>query len=246
MTPLVVAHRTCPYDVSENSLAGIAFAATLDVDAVEIDVRVTRDGVPILMHDRTLWRTTRRLRFVRHATAREIAMLSLHGGEEPPPTFAAALDALPAGLRLAIEIKSPSATGALLAEIANRRAEDRVLCWAESSRAVAQCVAHRPRIETALLRDTWTNRATLRVLDRAVRLGAQAVSVSWRQVTQSVRDDAKQRSLIVYSYAKRRRIDLDRLALVDGVITDWPQIIRSVVGKQTDVQSAAVDGASDT
>src|SRR5207248_7445339 len=100
-----------------------------------------------------------------------------HGGEEPPPTLAAALDVLPGSLRLAIEIKDPAATAAVLAEVAQRGVEDRVLIWAESRDAVGRAVAHRPRIEVALLRDTWTRMTTRRVIDVAADLGAQAVSL---------------------------------------------------------------------
>ena len=43
-SPLVIAHRACPHYAAENSLDGIARAARLGADAVEIDVRLTRDG----------------------------------------------------------------------------------------------------------------------------------------------------------------------------------------------------------
>ncbi|MFF9345615.1 glycerophosphodiester phosphodiesterase [Streptomyces sp. NPDC014734] len=49
-----VAHRGDPYRVRENTLASIRSALAHGADAVEIDVRVTRDGVPVLLHDATL------------------------------------------------------------------------------------------------------------------------------------------------------------------------------------------------
>lgn len=52
MRPLVIAHRTCPRDAPENSLEGIARATELGADVVEVDVRRTADGVPVLVHDR--------------------------------------------------------------------------------------------------------------------------------------------------------------------------------------------------
>ncbi|WP_406091992.1 glycerophosphodiester phosphodiesterase [Streptomyces sp. NBC_01013] len=51
-----VAHRGDPYRVRENTLASIRSALDRGADAVEIDVRVTRDGVPVLLHDATLER----------------------------------------------------------------------------------------------------------------------------------------------------------------------------------------------
>ncbi|MGA6173106.1 glycerophosphodiester phosphodiesterase [Streptomyces sp. NPDC012600] len=51
-----VAHRGDPYRARENTLPSIRSALDRGADAVEIDVRVTRDGVPVLLHDATLER----------------------------------------------------------------------------------------------------------------------------------------------------------------------------------------------
>ncbi|HWC28629.1 MAG TPA: glycerophosphodiester phosphodiesterase family protein, partial [Dehalococcoidia bacterium] len=56
--PLIIAHRTCPLDAPENSLVGIGLAAELGADAVEIDLRMSLDQRPFLMHDWTMRRTT--------------------------------------------------------------------------------------------------------------------------------------------------------------------------------------------
>ncbi|MFE7752442.1 glycerophosphodiester phosphodiesterase [Streptomyces sp. NPDC057428] len=55
-TVTAVAHRGDPYRARENTLPSIRSAVERGADAVEIDVRVTRDGVPVLLHDATLER----------------------------------------------------------------------------------------------------------------------------------------------------------------------------------------------
>ncbi|MEV7959101.1 glycerophosphodiester phosphodiesterase [Streptomyces sp. NPDC088252] len=55
-TVTAVAHRGDPYRVRENTLPSIHSALERGADAVEVDVRVTRDGVPVLLHDATLKR----------------------------------------------------------------------------------------------------------------------------------------------------------------------------------------------
>ncbi|MFM1897756.1 MAG: hypothetical protein RLZZ385_2830 [Pseudomonadota bacterium] len=56
---MVVAHRACWKDgAPENSLAAIERCLELNVDMIEIDVAITADGVPVLLHDETLDRTT--------------------------------------------------------------------------------------------------------------------------------------------------------------------------------------------
>ncbi|MFJ3960377.1 glycerophosphodiester phosphodiesterase [Streptomyces sp. NPDC090036] len=55
-TLTAVGHRGDPYRVRENTLASVRSAFARGADAVEIDVRLTRDGVPVLLHDETLLR----------------------------------------------------------------------------------------------------------------------------------------------------------------------------------------------
>lgn len=57
-TPLLVAHRGEDSGAPENSLAAIAAAHDRGADVVEVDVRQTKDGVLVLMHDGDVKRTT--------------------------------------------------------------------------------------------------------------------------------------------------------------------------------------------
>lgn len=57
-TVLVASHRAAHNHFPENSLPAIKEAIRLGVDILEIDVKVTTDGIPVLMHDGTINRTT--------------------------------------------------------------------------------------------------------------------------------------------------------------------------------------------
>lgn len=57
-TVLVASHRATHDVLPENSLQAIQESINIGVDIVEIDVKVSKDGIPFLMHDRTLDRTT--------------------------------------------------------------------------------------------------------------------------------------------------------------------------------------------
>lgn len=70
--PRIIAHRCGGALAAENSLAGLAVAARLGCHAVEFDVMLTADGVPILMHDETLERTTCCTGYVARRTLAEI------------------------------------------------------------------------------------------------------------------------------------------------------------------------------
>ncbi len=56
--PVLVAHRGDSLSHPENTLAAVAAALAAPADWVEIDVQVTADGVPVVLHDATLARTT--------------------------------------------------------------------------------------------------------------------------------------------------------------------------------------------
>ena len=55
---MVASHRAAHAKYPENSIDAIREAIRLQVDIIEIDVKVSKDGVPFLMHDRTMNRTT--------------------------------------------------------------------------------------------------------------------------------------------------------------------------------------------
>ena len=56
--PEIIAHRGASSDAPENTIAAIKLALEQEADAIEIDVRETKDKIPVLIHDSTTKRTT--------------------------------------------------------------------------------------------------------------------------------------------------------------------------------------------
>lgn len=77
---IVVAHRGDWRNFPENSLGAIDNAIKMGVDIVELDVKRTKDGELILMHDRTLDRTTTGKGLVSENTLSDIRKLNLRNG----------------------------------------------------------------------------------------------------------------------------------------------------------------------
>jgi glycerophosphoryl diester phosphodiesterase len=230
VTTLVIAHRTCPRDAAENSLDGIRVAARSKADVVEVDVRLTADGHPVLLHDASLWRTTRTLRRIDRTPLADVRRLRLRGSRERVPTLEEALAALDDRQSIAIDVKDPAAADVVLSEVRNLRLEARAKFWAQSTAAVAHASAHAPEVEASLLRDATRPPDRQRFLDDAARTGARGISAHWSAVTPEFVDDARRRGLRVYAWCKSRRIDAPKVALLDGVVTDWPVAARAVVG----------------
>jgi glycerophosphoryl diester phosphodiesterase len=90
---IVIAHRGAHEKAPENSLAAFKTAAELGCDYVEVDVRTTRDGKMVLMHDRTVDRTTTGKGAIKEMTLAQVRELRFRGQwpDERVPTFDEAL-----------------------------------------------------------------------------------------------------------------------------------------------------------
>ncbi|MGW5098346.1 glycerophosphodiester phosphodiesterase [Streptomyces nodosus] len=163
-TVTAVAHRGDPYRHRENTLGSLRSALERGADAVEIDVRLTRDGVPVLLHDATLtrlWEQDRPLGALSADTVRELT----EGGV---PTLAEALAATGSG-RVMVDLPGePSARAVrrIVDVVRQCGAEERVY-YCAGARTMLAVRAAAPSAEIAL---TWTTLAPPRpaVLD-AVR-----------------------------------------------------------------------------
>ncbi|GAA0558014.1 glycerophosphodiester phosphodiesterase family protein [Chitinophaga japonensis] len=113
---LVAAHRAAHQHYPENSLAAIREAIRLGVDIVELDVRETKDSVLVIMHDKTITRTTGQPGAVKDYTYRELQQFPLlHNGQptqERIPTFEQALQAVKGRVMLDIDFKEGSVEAA--------------------------------------------------------------------------------------------------------------------------------------
>jgi glycerophosphoryl diester phosphodiesterase len=110
--PRLIGHRGAARHAPENTLASIRMAAQQGARWVELDVKLTRDRIPVLMHDETLDRTTNGRGAVRERDFPEIRALDAGQWFSPAfrgtrvPTLAEALDLIVAlDLGVNLEIK---------------------------------------------------------------------------------------------------------------------------------------------
>ena len=124
----VIAHRGASGQYPENTLLAFAKAREQGADALELDVRVTADGVPIVLHDPTLERTTNGVGMAARLSWTEVRRVDAGRGERIP-TLAEVLAGFPT-TPLLVEIKEPEAGPAALDVLRRHRAADRVLLGA--------------------------------------------------------------------------------------------------------------------
>ena len=120
----VIGHRGNRAHAPENTLESLRQAVALGVDAVEFDLRVSRDGTLVVIHDETLDRTTNGSGPVALRTVTELkgldagARFTPDGGRTFPwrgrgvrvPTFDEIIESLPRELPCIVELKTPAAT----------------------------------------------------------------------------------------------------------------------------------------
>ncbi|MGY6024331.1 glycerophosphodiester phosphodiesterase [Streptomyces spinosirectus] len=159
-----VAHRGDPYRVRENTIDSLRSALAQGADAVEIDVRLTRDGVPVLLHDRTLKRLWEHERPLASLSADEVRGLTGGG----VPTLAEALAAA-GDSRVMLDLPGTSEVRTarrIVDAVREAGAQDRVYYCADAQAMLAVRAAD-PSAEIAL---TWTTSAPPRAaLLEAVR-----------------------------------------------------------------------------
>ena len=105
---IIVGHRGAAGLAPENTLKGFALAMELGVDAVECDVRLSRDGQIVLMHDATADRTTSGAGAVAEMDLADIRGLDAGDGEAVP-TLDELLAAVKERCHLLCEVKAPEA-----------------------------------------------------------------------------------------------------------------------------------------
>jgi glycerophosphoryl diester phosphodiesterase len=97
---LVVAHRGASAREPENTLVAFEAATLVGADIVELDVRLTSDGVPVILHDPDVSATTDGTGFVHELTVGQVKRLDASRGRGRPqeiPTLAEALEAIGGG-----------------------------------------------------------------------------------------------------------------------------------------------------
>lgn len=105
---MVAGHRGDSANVPENTMAAFRAAIAAGADMIETDVRLTKDGVPVLIHDRTADRTTDGKGYVKDMTFAELRTLNAGTKDVPQqiPTLEELLELLTAtDVTLNLEVK---------------------------------------------------------------------------------------------------------------------------------------------
>ena len=219
--PLIIAHRGASADAPENTLTAFALAQEQGADGIELDVMLSADGLPVVIHDDTLDRTTPAQGLVAARAAAELAELDV-------PTLDDVFLAFGPSLLYNVELKLYSwRDHGLEAAVADRIAayhlESRVLISSFHPACVRRARQHLTRATPiALLHHTHWLRAAHHLL------AIEAIHPDYKLVDAAYMAWAKARGYQVNvwtvddSAAAQRMIDLG----VHAIITNRPRFLR--------------------
>lgn len=239
--PKIIGHRGCAAYAPENTLEGINTAADMGVEWVELDVKLSKDGVPIIFHDDTLERTTNGYGAVAEKTCAELMDLECGSwfGESfsgiKIPTLEEAIDVLlDRGLGLNLEIKPCAGREKETAEVALDILSqiwddhDRLLIssFSNVSLEAAMDVAydwHRGLLIPKEWPENWAELADYLQVS-SINVNAKTLT---REHVESVMDMEK--PILAYTVNDSMRARLLQSWGVDGFFTDSPDTIQEAI-----------------
>jgi glycerophosphoryl diester phosphodiesterase len=233
--PRIIGHRGCAAnDVVENTLPAMRRAAALGAEGIELDVRLTSDGVPVVLHDEDFVRVGGPARKVAEMNAADVAMVLLRGDATTPRLDDVLAWTTAHQVLTNIEIKLAADASdrvvermvdAVRAAIGDGPARDVALVSSFHVGALRRWIATAPEIPVALLARTSGALATWRTLDGCAALHPAAALLTPALVAEC-RSRGQRLHVWTLNDPTALRVAFD--AGVDGVITDDPATAANV------------------
>ncbi len=238
-TPDVISHRGGGNYAPENTLSAINMGIDFGADSIEFDVRFTSDGIPILMHDATLGRTTNDTlnRRVDSLTLHEIKFFDAgswyaeeYSGEQIP-TLAEAIEIIDFNVEIFIELKADyvGADQIIVDIIEEASVESRVKILSFDRELLEKIKLKNEKIETVLLLQSFVgdieSLTNIEYIDHFAF--KYAVVTANKEYIRSLQQAGK--GVYVWTVNDEPLI-LELITLnVDGIITDVPLLTRELV-----------------
>lgn len=222
----VWAHRGASAFAPENTMSAFRAAEAAGADGIELDVHLSRDGVPVVIHDETLDRTTSGHGPVKEASAAEL--LELDAGSwfspdfsgEQVPLLSEVLAWAGERLRLNVEIKSDDAGHAVL-DALKQFPQAKVLISSFNSKLLFRIRQANKQVPIGFLSDSRFWRLSVK---RAVACAAVSYHPPERHVPRALVNWCHAHNLAVYPWtvdSKSRKRSLARIG-ADGYFSNFP------------------------
>ena len=248
--PLIIGHRGASAVAPENTLAAFRKAIDAGADGIEFDVRLSSDGIPVIIHDETLRRTASRPERVGDLTAEELRKADAGSWftiaresstneycDEKIPTLQQLLEDFPNNALLYLELKCATSdihrivdTTADLIETCS--VTDRTIVECFDLAAIEAMKRRAPGIKTAALFEPSLGNAPAlvsaqRLVARAVAAGADEIALHYRLANRRAVEAARKAGLrvVVWTVDDPAWIVRSQEYGIDCVITNDPALM---------------------
>lgn len=211
---LKIGHRGAKGYVAENTLASFQKALELDVDIIELDVHVSKDNIPVVIHDATVDRTTIAKGKVIDFTAKELQNLGI-------PTLEDVFDLVENRCGINIEIKDFEATKAVLNLINNSSFDtEKIIISSFDWNVLQLCHTAKPAIHLGVLTENSIDKA----LSFAQKISAYSIHPYFKLLNTENVQLMHQNGFKIYPWTVNNPEDITfvKSMSVDGIITDFP------------------------
>ncbi|MFC4258628.1 glycerophosphodiester phosphodiesterase [Marinobacter lacisalsi] len=229
---IIYGHRGARGEAPENTLAGFETAYRRGIRHFELDVQLSSDGVPVVIHDTTVDRTTGQQGKVASFTAAQLATMDARQNTAPwpdatgIPSLDQVLDACPEVLHYQLEVKPDARTrlnilcNRLTELIQRRRLFETVVVTSSDTWFLQQIKRRNRKIHTGYV----AGRRFPRPVATALRMHCSYLIPSWRICSRDMVRQAHQLDMQVSVWTVNRIHDM--LAMedlgVNSIITDFP------------------------
>jgi len=225
---LRIGHRGARAYEPENTLRSFSKALEIGVDAIEFDVRKTRDNHIIVIHDADVKRTTNGKGLVADLTLKEIKELSTEKGEKIP-TLEEALELLDNKVKILIELKEQGLEEKVLSTVHSKKVEKNVIIASFLEPALAKTRELDKQIETGLIYAKHPN-----PIKAALALKANYLISLYRLTHTANVQKAHENGLKVIVWTINTAEEAAEFVKkgVDGIATDKPDILSNLALNQ--------------
>ncbi|MBW4080611.1 glycerophosphodiester phosphodiesterase family protein [Paenibacillus sp. S150] len=250
-----IAHRGASGYAPENTLPAFELAIGMKADFIELDIHLTMDHIPVVIHDESVNRTTNGKGYVKNMTLEQITRLdagSWFNKAYPMfaresyagitiPTLEQVFDTFGKNIKYILEIKDSTPNNnieSLINEyITKYDLEKEVAIHSFSAASLRKFHQINPAIPLYQL--VWNNYAASRVSESYladVKSYAAGISPNFQGITSAYVAQVKNSGLKVMPYTVNYQVNMDKAYLwgVDGVYTNFPDRFLEVINTNRD------------
>lgn len=221
--PLRIGHRGAAGHVLENTLGSIEKAIELGVDYVEIDLRLTRDGHVVVLHDATVNRTTNGHGRIKDLTLAQVKRIKTKDGQHVP-TLEEVLKLTDGRVGLMLELKTRGLAKPVT-EIVERSCFSSLVLYAAFNHS--ELARIRRIVPTAKIMPLLGKRK-IRLQDLVGKVYPTHVGIRFDCLTKTLVKAYHAAGVHMVGFTVNDRSEMQRMMdiRVDGMISDYPDLLK--------------------